>query len=407
MFLPSLAAELPGGWTVAESLTLASPSGTEVRVRLDRAPDGLDSSALADRMVDHARTEVHARDVEATTRALVGGYSAEERRFRCEVDGVFSVGHVVGLVESGLALTVTSAWPAADDAGGIDLETAVAGVRVLRLPTRVQISTSGSGEPTTPARRERRPVAPADWAPLLAAWRDSALAHAEPRERTRWAPSELAVVAAVLSSPSFPTIGPAYLNAMPEPALTATVEAVSRSFIARDLVSSGKDGTTVLADHVRDVMEVAVDPDLSILVEQLGPAAEAVFWFGVRPDRAVQISVLPDETRECAALEPAEVFGQSLTLANVVNGTAAASPETRLVSFDELASGDAKVAAINRITTAWRDGGHIVGGGFTFAVGLDDSLWDAEPDESSTGWSLRRTDVQGVRSKFFELLPGV
>jgi hypothetical protein len=407
VFLPSLAVELPDGWSVAECLTLASPSGTEVRVRLDRAPEGFDSSALADRMIDHARAEVDVRDVEATTRALAGGHLAEERRFGCGIDGVESLGRVVGLVEADLALTISSAWPVADTAAETDVDTAVAGVRILRLPPVVRLPGAAPEQPASPPAPARAPGELPVWEPLLAAWRDAPAQAARPRDLSRWAPSELAVIAAILGSPAFPTVGPVHLSSMPEPALTATVEAVSRSLLARRLVSAGDDGTTVLADQIGGAMDVAVYPDLTISVERTGPGSESTWWFGVRPDRAVQVTVLSDGTRECSELEPAEVVGQLLTLAGVVDGTADAfAAETRFATFEELATGEAKVAGLNRITTAWRDAGHIVGGVFTFAVGLDDSLWDAELDPSVTGWSLRRTDLAGLHRSFADHLPG-
>jgi hypothetical protein len=161
---------------------------------------------------------------------------------------------------------------------------------------------------------------------------------------TRLSSTEFAVCATILGAPSFPTVGSELLASRPGAVLRATLEAVTSSFVARGLVEAGDDGFATLCDPLRELVEVAVFPDLTISVEGLGAGGAKHWWFGLRPDRCVQVSVLPDGSRECTQIEPSRVID-------------------RIVAVSETGS--------MRVSTAWRDGEVIRGGAFTWEPAVD------------------------------------
>ena len=109
LHLPSLAVELPDGWSVFDGATIAPPSGAAIQVRLSRAADGWDSSVLADKAEAEARDQTGGMsDVARSTVPLLGGRVGQQRRFAFGRDGVASNGRFVCLVDDGLAVTLTA-----------------------------------------------------------------------------------------------------------------------------------------------------------------------------------------------------------------------------------------------------------------------------------------------------------
>jgi len=348
--LPSLAAELPEGWTVSEGATLMSPSGTAIHLKLGRAPEGWTAKDVADDVESATVPGLSSiKGRTSTTTTLRAGVIAEDRRFQFERDGVTLVSRAVCSVDAGWALTVRASWPATDDAANADVDVAVAGLRVMSRPIPAPPEVSDAPTPVAPQRRSA--VDAATWSQLRAQWAASDPDKTgSPTDVTRWSTAELAVCATILGSSSFPTVGSELLASLPDVALTATLESVTRSLLARRLIRS-VDGTTRICDELRDTMETAVFPDLTILVERLDAAGVTGWWFGVRPDRAVQITVEADGSRECAVVEPAAIVDRISVHLDADDGT-----------------GDAAMA---RVTTAWRDGKLIRGGTFTCAVDGD------------------------------------
>ena len=89
-------------------------------------------------------------------------------------------------------------------------------------------------------------------------------------------------------------------------------------------------------------------------------------------------------------------------------GDVRAGPERDRVTVEDVIGGVAGVAALVRMSTAWRVGDLIRGGVLTWAVGSDGSLWLAELDATggSPLWELRSTDVEGLCATLLDHLPG-
>ncbi len=410
MYLPLLAADLPEDWRVSEEATFSSPSGTDIHLRLNRARNEWNSSDLAAQMEAAARIQVRGiKEITASTMPLTGGRVAHDRRFTSESDGIASIGRVVCLVEDGLALTVSASWTEGGLGADADIDIAVASIRLLNRP--VTDAPAASDMPPARAPAKRPPVDSSAWSELRNAWSGTHPVEARLRRVTRWSPVELSVCAAVLGAPSFPTVGGELLASMSPDGLIATLDAVTRSLLARGLVRAGDDGLTDLSEDLRELMEVALYADLTILVERLGAPANGRWWFGLRPDRAAQVTVLPDGSRECAEIEPDHVIAQLLALTQAP-GIVAADPtgpaDAGRVTLQDLVDGTGPVLALVRFNSTWRVGETVRGGTFTWAIGADGALWLAEPQakEATPVWQLRSIDFEGLRSDLLAHLPG-
>jgi hypothetical protein len=384
--LPSLAAELTDGWTVSEAATLVSPSGTEIHMKLGRVPDGWTAADVADEMESATRAARPGINGAASrTATMRSGIVADDRRLEFEREGVQWVGRLISSVNAGIALTLRASWPATNGAGDADVDTALAGVRLLSHP----ISASPlSPEAATPAVRAKRPpVDAAAWAGLRSQWVASRTGGSTGNRATQWSAAELAVFATILGSSSFPTVGSELLGSLPEAGLAATLEWVTRSLLARGLIEPGPNGSTQISEELREIMEVAVFPDLTISAERLRGSGARGWWFGLRPDRAVQVTVSVDGSRECAMIEPADVVD-------------------RLSHLIESCRGGGETLV--RVTTAWRDGDLIRGGTFTVQIGEDGALalTDLEPQAGSASFASHATDAEGLRTAVLENLPG-
>lgn len=390
--LPSLAAELPEGWTVSEEATLRSPSGTEIHLKLGRVPEGWTAAAVADDLESATRAAFSAvNGTTSKTVVLRSGVVGDDRRLEFDRDGAAWVARLVGSVDGGLALTVRASWPATNGEADGELDLAVTGLRLLTHP--LPLSPSVTQAVAAPPSRKRSPVDASRWAQLRACWATSVSDGGTSGQPTRWSAAELAVFATILGSSSFPTVGVELLASLPEAALTPTLEWVTRSLLARRLIEPAADGTTKICADLEIVMEVAVFPDLTIFVERFDPHGATRVWFGVRPDRAVQIAAPIDGSRECALLDPAEVVSRIHDGLTTPDGTGQLDSE-------------ADVVALTRITTAWRAGELIRGGTFAVAAGADGAVAFADPSADSTGWQLRLTDAAGVHATLLEHLPG-
>ena len=213
--------------------------------------------------------------------------------------------------------------------------------------------------------------------------------------------------ATILGAGSFPTVGSEQLGGLPEAAVMATAEAITRSFLARRIVCEGDDGAAALCPPLDELMDIAVFPDLTVSVERLGADGVARWWFGLRPDRAVRVTVLPDGTRECVEVEPGSAIAGVPALAGAGTGGSTGSGPVR-VELADVTAGDGPVTAVVRIGTAWRDGAQLHGGQLTWALGPHGASWLAEPrlDEQVPGWDLDPTDLDGLRANLLDHLPG-
>ena len=348
LHLSSLAVELPDGWSVFDGATIAPPSGAAIQVRLGRAADGCDSSVLADKAEAEARGQTAGMgDVTKSTVPLLGGLVGEQRVFAFERNGVASIGRFVCLIDDGLALTLTASWPAGDEVVDSEVDVALAGIRLVSRP--VATFPTGGG-PQGPRPSVQRSVVDASvWTDLRIAWLNSDMRTAERRTGTRLSSIEFAVCATIVGAASFPTVGPELLASLPGAVLNATLDTVTRSFIARGFAEAGEDGFAILSAPLRKLVEVAVFPDLAISIERLGDRGAQCWWFGLHPDRGVQVSVLADGSCECAEIDPSRVIDQIFAVSEIGGA----------------------VAESVRVNTAWRDREVIRGGVFTCEPGAD------------------------------------
>src|SRR4029079_8857027 len=165
--LPSLAVEIPDGWSVTEEATITPPSGTAIRVHLDHVAEDCDAASVADRMEAAARASVAGmNNVTASSVPLPGGRVGHQRRFGFESDAIAAIARIVTLIDGDLALTLTASWVAGDDRADREVDDALASIRLLSRP--VAAISGGRGQQERPPRAKRPPVDRARWPPLWA-----------------------------------------------------------------------------------------------------------------------------------------------------------------------------------------------------------------------------------------------
>lgn len=424
--LPSLAVELPVGWRVSESSVVTAPSGVAVNVRLDRALDGWDAVALADHHEAAARAELGELEVISSdaVRSRSGG-AAESRQFRFDRSGTATVGRMVCSVVDGLALTISATWPDGDVDAVDEMDRVAAAVRLMHRP----VAAFGGSPDEAPAEEgpadggsvvsppPRPPVAASEWTAAREAWVARAPAPADLTDVTRWSAEEVAVFAMILGAPSFPTVGSEALAALPERSLTPMLAAVTSSLVARGVVQALEGGSVALSSDVDDVMQIAVFPDLTVAVDRVTRDGIGSCWFGVRPDRAAQVSADPIGSRTCARFDPGQLVGQILTVTGTNDrGGASTALSNPVVTLDDLLAEGSAVEAIARVTTAWRIDSVIHGGQIVWAIGADGALWLADPStdvadadadaDQPVSWTLRPCDLAALRSELVDHLPG-
>ena len=312
------------------------------------------------------------------------------------------------LIDGALALTVVGSWPLSNQVDS-EMDAALAGIRLLSRPV-ASFPTTADPEARRPSVK-RPPLDASAWSDLRAAWRAPDAAGVEVGAAARWSPVELAVCAAILGAASFPTVGPELLASLPTASLNATLDAVTRSFIARGLVRAHDDGWATLCDGPREVMEGAVFPDLTISIERLSGGGAGHWWFGLRPDQGVQVTVLPDGSRECGSIHPGRLIDQVFAVTGTgkpTGGEAPAGADPGHVTLADVVGGASRVAALLRVNTAWRVGTLIRGGVFTWALGVDGSLWLADPvvGDEPPSWKLGAIDLEGLGAELLDHLPG-
>lgn len=407
---PVLRAVLPDGWAVSERTTFESPAGTAVDVHVGRAPTGCTAAVLADRLVATAPAgRAQVRPAAASVVALGNGRVAEDRRFAISGDATDQLHRLICVVDGDLAVVLRASWDASNDAASRDVDDAVAALR--RLPGGPSDAGGPMPAPGRPARpRGRPPVDAAEWSTLRAAWSASEAGRVQGiGAATRWSQAELSVCATILGSTTFPTIGYGIYATHDASALSATIDAVTRSFIARGLVGATAAGTE-LTGGLGHTMELATDPDLVVDVEHLDALGTRHTWFGVRPDGAVRVTSVADGSREVGELEPGGLVAAMLHHVGMgVGTTSPADPSTMRVTRDAVAAGDGRIAALVGVTTGWRADAQIHGGTLAFAVDVDGVPWHAEPVADAGGgvaFELCRTDPRGLRDVVLAHLPG-
>ena len=409
-YRPVLRAELSDGWTVSEWATFESPAGTAIDVSVGRAPAGWSASDLADRLAVLARPDgVIGDGVTSCPVALDGGRLAEDRRVMLVRDGVDTVHRIVCTVDGDMAVTLSASWDALNEQAAADVDAVVVG---LRLPVgQAGMADSASSDVSSQASKAapaRAVVDVAAWSALREPWSRCAPGAVEITGSSRWSTAELSLCATILGSSTFPTIGSVFAS-MAEAELDATVEAVTRSFLARGLVRMGDDGAE-LVDGLHDVMDVAVFPDLMIGVQHLDGQGDRRSWFGLRPDRAVQVIEGWDGCREVGELEPGTVVSQLLAVTGVRDASSPSTDATtdRVTCADVVAS-TGRVVTVVTVTTGWRAGEQVHGGAFTWAVDRDGTPWHADvvaAEDGSPAFELRRTDAAGLRQVVLDHMPG-
>jgi hypothetical protein len=291
-----------------------------------------------------------------------------------------------------------------------EVDAAVAGIRVMHRPLAT-FATAADPQPR-PSRVKRTALEPSAWSDVRAAWHRAGSSSVDVVGATRLSSVELAVCATVVEAASFPTVGSEMLASLPAAVLKATIETVMNSFNARGLIRDGEDGWATLCGGLFDIVDVAVFPDLTISIERLHAGGSDRWWFGVRPDSAVQISVLPNGSRECGLIDAGRAIDQVLALTGTSRSGSSAPSEDAgpvSVSLADLTAGSGRIAAVVRVNTAWRVGEMICGGAFSWATGADGSLWLADPDADAAcpSWTLAAVDVEGLRAELLAHLPGV
>ncbi len=416
--LPRLTVELPEeGWAVSESVLLTSPGGTDITAATSRPPDGADSLALAHRHLQMLIDTLPGFSESSLTETTAfAGAPAVARRFGFERDGGEWCGRVVYSIVDNVACTVSAAWPAdgpQTEAADAAFDTAVRGVRMLARftplnelpPTSDEESTSSAGS----APLSRRPAVDAStWQRVRSAWLKPMpeVATPEPGTPSRWSEAELQVCATLLGAAMFPTVDPEPLLAHPESVRSAITGAVARSLLARGIIRADN-GRPSLSEKAGAELELAVQPDLAVQVERFERSGNRLWWFGVRPDRAIEVSVEQDGTRSCAPMTPADLLRRILAGTGLGDGGAAAG-DARTVQPEKVFDDKNEVRAVVRVRTTWRDGSASTGGWLQWAVDVEGGLYsvDEEVAPSGTRWRLQPSDVDQARALLLAHLPG-
>jgi hypothetical protein len=276
-------------------------------------------------------------------------------------------------------------WPADDTAASTDFEAAVAATFVL--PRRLE----GAGaeypiDASDEALDTNRPSPEPDaWLALRAAWATGAGTAAVVTHVARWSPHELLVAAALVGSGTFPTIDSTPLAASTQPSIDAVVDAVLASLSTRGLTETVGDGRRRPAGSLAAVVDMALTPDLVLWIERLGDGDSYGWWIGLRPDAAMQLTVLPEGGRESAWFDPATLVDHVLSLI-------------------------AGAPGLTSVTALWHHGEVLHGGTFAWKVNDDgatslavEATWgDADTHE----WAFELATTDALRDCLLGYLPG-
>ena len=415
--LPRLAVELPEGWTASESAVFTSPAGLSITAATSRPPDGADPHQLAHQhrqVLAESLAEFSETKLEETT--AFGGVLVVGRRFAFKHDDTTWCGRTIYAIVDGVSCTVSAGWPAERfPARGADEEfdVAVRGVWLLAdfapLNERGAAPTEAKKSAESTAAGHRSPVEPSVWQTLHSAWSDPtprSVVAAEHGGSSRWSEDELQLCAALLGAAVFPTVNPERLVAQPEATRSAIVDAVGRSLVARHVIRA-EDGRTTLTEETQAQLELAVFPDLVVQAERFCPAGLQTWWYGLRRDRAIEVSVESDGSRTCASMASAELVRRIATLTGWGNCRAGAG-EARTIRPENVFDEGEDVRAVVRIRTLWREGPAGVGGVVQWAFDVDGGTYAVveESTQSGTRWHLQPSDAEQTREELLAHLPG-
>ena len=264
VFLPSLAAELPHGWTASESTTLRSPSGTEIRVWLDVLTDAPDVHTLADRFEASAHDEVGPIDEVVSSDVELGARSAHVRQFTFARDGDSFVGRIACAVEGERALIASAAWRHEDERGGHRRDGRCDRRPAVPRHAGREACCGRRNESPRPATLNTAGLDTGVWSSIVEAWASESSTAPEPEHPTRWSPAELAVMAAGMGVSAFPTVGVEWFAGLPSSSVDAIIDTVAGSLIARGLLWRPRMELPRTTDDVRSVVEAPLLAELVI-----------------------------------------------------------------------------------------------------------------------------------------------
>lgn len=398
----ALTAVLPDGWRSSERRTFTSPAGTEIHVDVGAASGGVEPAQLLREQLDAVKTRLaRVRDVSEFTVEMRESMVAPAARFGFDHDGGRWAAQIVCWHDRGLASVVSAAWP--EGAGGDeDLAVVLDGARLSVPPTAapfndsIDVMNSPSVEPTR-------------WEGLASTWATAEPTVVDHGRAVRCSAEELEVFTTIVGLDRAPPLVDSLLNGLAGEARQVAVGLVVRSLAARGVVATD-DGTARLAGPDADLVEAALRPEVAILLERVGAGRFGSWTFALRPDLAVQVTVLPGGLREIGELEPSAVFSHVLALGGL-GPRADSVPHENVgeveMSIEQVTSGGGPMAELVRCTTAWRDEQIVHGEVHTWAIARDGALWLADADDTgSTLLTLRPSDVATVHAGIISGLPG-
>jgi hypothetical protein len=395
-----LAAELTDGWTVSESATLTSPSGTVVEVSLARADVTDDVSAFADEQVRRLEGVLPRLTVRSAQSTMIGDRPAEQRQITFERNGAASEGRLVYVLADDLVLSAGAIWEAGDTQADRDVDVVLAGLRVV-APTPLLAGSSATAD--APGRHGSRPPSESDWAMLRTSWMNPS-STVENLPVARWSTEDLVVAASVVGATWFPTIPPEFSLRLPAVAHTAVFEATVRSMIARRLLHR-PGGTLGLAEPLHSWIEVASFPDLGVLMEQVSGGFVDVRWLGIRSDRGVEVRVTDDGSRELREFDPGDLPGRLIGTAGA-GGASTSLPA--VLSSDELQTAVRASHQYVRVRSSWCEGSVVAGGEMSWVVDPDGGLALVEFESGATGeprCQITPADGAVAKARLLQVLP--
>jgi hypothetical protein len=408
--LPLLATELPQGWHVSEGATITAPSGQILMAALVAADNDTDPTALIGDHIATLRRE-HGEPTEVST--TTSNWRGDTKTHRCTIRFGEDSAHVYTLacvVDNGLALSLTSDWPADGADGSIAMDLVLGGIRLLNRPVFEPDKDDDHAERALPEARQS--VSAGVWSRMHAEWSHPRHEVPTPDETTSWSPDELATFATLLSAPSFPTVGTELLASLPDAELHAVLGATMRSLSARGLVQVMSNGSAEIGSSVQSVMNTAVLPDLAIAIQSSAAGHPSSTYFGVRPDHAVQIDTTPNGSRTCSVRRPVDILE---LVVGVLRSSERAEPDPTLQSqprqmtADQLSEHWAAMPQAWQVSSTWRTETIVTGRLLYLARDADDQFWVAEPEPQSTDqsvWGIRPVTFGEVRNEVLDCLPG-
>ncbi len=407
--LPRLMAELPEGWTVAESALFTSPGGLDVTATTSRPPVGADVFALAEQHRGTLTDALSGYDESSLSEiSALAGAPALLRSFSFMRDGARWCGRIAYSIDGDVACTISTGWSSEGSHcgdGEAAFDEVVSGVRLLArsAPLNEQADSSSDSTP----RCARPMVDNAVWQGLRSEWTSPATNSTEMTSHTgtRWSEPELQLCATILGATVFPTVDPDVLLSQPSSTRAAITDAVARSLLARGVLQP-ENGTAALSTEAAADLELAVYPDLAVQVEHFQRSGAGLWWYGLRPDGAVEVSVEQDGTRVCR-VSPTDLMGQVLARTGLCDGHAA-SGDARTIRLKAIFDEESHVQSAVRVRTMWRDGAATTGGWLQWVFDTDGSIYSAEEetDASGTRWRLRPSNSSSATTELLAHLPG-